>query len=106
MSQVCEHHGVVYLAGQVADQARGNSVADQTRQILEKIERYLEEVGSNKSRILQAMIWLTDMGDYADFNEIWDHWIDLQNSPARACVQAVLAHPDWKVELMIIAAVA
>jgi enamine deaminase RidA (YjgF/YER057c/UK114 family) len=104
MSQVVVHAGLVYLAGQVADRARGASVTDQAAQILEKIERYLEGVGSSKSSLLQVTIWLPDMASYAEFNAVWDRWIDPAHPPARACVQADLANSDWRVELMVVAA--
>jgi enamine deaminase RidA (YjgF/YER057c/UK114 family) len=105
MSQIVVSGGTVYLAGQVASKARGKSVADQAAEILETIDRYLEEAGSHKSLILQAMVWLTDMGSFAEFNGVWDAWVDPRNPPVRACVEAVLAHPDYKVEVMITAAV-
>jgi enamine deaminase RidA (YjgF/YER057c/UK114 family) len=105
MSQIVVSGGIVYLAGQVASRARGKSVADQAAEILETVDRYLEEAGSHKSHILQAMVWLTDMSSFAEFNGVWDAWVDPRNPPVRACVEAVLAHPDYKVEVMITAAV-
>lgn len=104
MSQICVHSGTVYIAGQVADDARGRDCADQALQILSKIDRYLAEVGSDKSKILQVTIWLRDMSDYSAFSAVWDPWIDPEHPPARACIQAQLAHPDWCVELMLTAA--
>lgn len=104
MSQICVHGGTVYLAGQVADEAQGRDCAEQARQILDKIDRYLAEAGSDKSKLIQVTIWLRDMADYGAFNAVWDAWIDREHPPARACIQAQLAHPDWRVELMLTAA--
>lgn len=104
MSQVVTHGGLVYLAGQVAEEAEGRSVADQATQVLAKIDRYLAEAGSDRSRILQATIWLADLAAYGEFNAVWDAWIDPQNPPARACLEARLVHASWSVEIMLIAA--
>ena len=104
MSQAVTHGGVVYLAGQVADETAGRSVRDQAEQVLAKIDRLLALGGSDKSKVLQTTIRLTDMSTYGEFNEVWDGWIDPANPPARACIEAPLAHPDWKVELMLVAA--
>jgi enamine deaminase RidA (YjgF/YER057c/UK114 family) len=104
MSQVTLHGGLAYFAGQVAEQADGVSVAGQAEQILRKIDHYLREVGSSRSRLLQATIWLADLDDYQAFNTVWDAWIDPQCPPARACVQARLVRPEWLVEIMAVAA--
>lgn len=104
MSQICVHGDTVYLAGQVADEATGRDCAAQAKQILDKIDRYLAQVGSDKSKLIQVTIWLRDMGDYTSFNGVWDAWIAREHPPARACIQAELAHPDWRVELMLTAA--
>lgn len=103
MSQCVRHGDTIYLAGLVADDCAGG-VADQSRQILEKIDRYLADAGSDKSKLLQCHIWLTDMKNYADFNTVWDAWIAPREPPARACVRAELARPEWLVEVMAIAA--
>lgn len=103
MTQVVVHENTAYFAGMVAEDASG-SVKEQAQQILAKIEDYLHEAGSDKSRILFTQIWLADMADYAAFNEIWDGWIVPGSPPPRACVQSVLAHPDWRVELQVTAA--
>ncbi|WP_428642133.1 RidA family protein [Roseibium sp.] len=102
MSQAVIHGGLVYLAGQVGN--AGDSVADQTRTILENIETLLEKSGSDKSRILQATIWLETMDDFAEMNSVWDAWVDPANPPARACGESRLATPDYKVEIIIVAA--
>lgn len=103
MSQIVIHNGTVYLAGQVGN--KGDSVADQTRTCLEKVETLLAEAGSDKTRILQTTIWLADMADFAEMNSVWDAWVPKGHAPARACGEAKLAHPDLKVELLVTAAV-
>ena len=106
MSQLVVHGNTVYLAGQVAQEAPGQSVEAQTKDILKRIDQYLEEAGSNKSKLLAATIWLTDMDTFAEMNKVWDAWIDAKNPPARACVQSPrLAAPQYTVEIMVTAAV-
>lgn len=105
MSQIVVHGNTVYLAGQVALEAPGASVADQTRDILRRIDQFLEEAGSGKSKALAATIWLSDMDTFDEMNEVWDDWIDAANPPARACVEARLAAPQFTVEIMVTAAV-
>lgn len=102
MSQIVTHNGTIYLAGQVGE--KGDSVADQTRSCLSKVEKLLAEAGSDTTRILQCTIWLADMADFAEMNEVWDAWIPEGHAPARACGEARLAHPDLKVEFLITAA--
>jgi len=103
MSQAVIHGNTVYLAGQVG--APGKSVAEQTQAVLASIDRLLEEAGSAKSKILQATIWLADMADFAEMNSVWDKWVDGPNAPARATGEAKLAAPEYKVEIIIVAAV-
>lgn len=103
MSQAVIHGNTVYLAGQVG--TPGKSVADQTRDILATIERLLKEAGSEKSKILQAIIWMADMKDFAEMNSVWDKWIDGKDAPARATGEAKLATPEYKVEIIITAAI-
>jgi len=93
---------LVYLAGQVADDPKAN-MAGQTRQVLASIERLLAEVGSDKSRILSATIYLPDMADFPTLNAVWEQWVIPGQTPARATVEAALAHPDYKVEIQIVA---
>ena len=102
MSQMVTHNGTIYLAGQVGE--KGDSVADQTRSCLSKVEKLLAEAGSDTTRILQCTIWLADMADFAEMNEVWDAWIPEGHAPARACGEARLAHPELKVEFLITAA--
>lgn len=105
MSQVSIAGGVAYLAGQVAADAAGRSTAEQARQIFAAVDAYLAEAGSSRSSILQVTIYLTDMADYAEFNAVWDAWIDPAHPPSRACIQSPLARPEWRVELVLTAAV-
>jgi len=103
MSQAVVYRGVAYLAGIVADDLVP-SVTEQTRQILAKIDRLLAAVGSDKTRILKANIWLSDMSRFAEMNAVWDAWVAKGQPPARATVEATLAKPDYLVEIMIEAA--
>jgi enamine deaminase RidA (YjgF/YER057c/UK114 family) len=102
MSQAVVHGNTVYLAGQVGEP--GKSVAEQTRGILAAIDRLLAEAGTDKSKILSAQIWLDDMRDFAEMNSVWDAWVDKSNPPARATGGAPLATPDYRVEIIVVAA--
>lgn len=102
MSQSVIYNGTVFLAGQVG--TPGTSVAEQTKQILSQIEDLLERSGSDKSRILQATIWLASMDDFAEMNGVWDAWVDPDNTPARACGESKLATPEYTVEIIVTAA--
>ncbi|GHB42155.1 hypothetical protein GCM10007094_34200 [Pseudovibrio japonicus] len=104
MSQVVVYNGIVHLSGQV--DLEGETVTEQTRAILANIETLLGEAGSNKSRILQATIWLNDVADFDEMNAVWDAWVDPENTPARACGECKLALDSLKVEILITAAVA
>jgi len=102
MSQAVVHGDTIYLAGQVG--APGKSVADQTKAVLKQIDRLLKLAGSDKSKILSAQIWLDDMRDFAEMNSVWDAWVDKENAPARATGESALATPEYKVEIIIVAA--
>lgn len=104
MSQAVVHGGTVYTAGQVAQNAPGGSVTDQTKDILAAIDGLLAEAGSDKSRLISATIWLADIGDFAEMNAVWDAWVSPGNTPARACVESKLASPKFTVEIGVIAA--
>jgi len=103
MSQAVIYNGIIWLAGQVG--TPGASITDQTRDMLAGVDALLSENGTSKSRILQATIWLADMADFAEMNAIYDAWIDPANPPTRACSEAALATPDYKVEIIIVAAI-
>jgi len=104
MSQVVVHGQTVYLAGQVADQAKGKSVTDQTKEILATIERLLKEAGSDKTKLLSATIYLVDMATFAEMNAVWEAWVPVGHAPARATVEAKLAASAYTVEIACIAA--
>ncbi|MEP3231608.1 MAG: RidA family protein [Hyphomicrobiales bacterium] len=101
MSQMVIHNDTIYLAGQVGSPE--NSVADQTRDCLAKVDALLAEAGSSKEQMLQATIWLADMSDFAAMNEVWDAWVPEGQAPTRACGEAKLATPELLVEVIIIA---
>ena len=104
MSQVVTHGDTIYVAGQVALEAPNASVADQTSDVLKRIDNLLAEAGSDKSKLLSATIWLASMDDFNEMNGIWDAWVSPGNAPARACVEARLAAPQFTVEIAVIAA--
>jgi enamine deaminase RidA (YjgF/YER057c/UK114 family) len=104
MSQVVVHGNTVYLAGVVANKAAGGSVADQTKDILSIIDSHLAKAGSDKSKLLSANIYITDMKTFQEMNAVWDAWVSPGNTPARATVQARLAAPQYTVEIMVTAA--
>ncbi len=97
------YNGVVYLAGMTADDTSGDTVA-QTKGTLAKIDRYLEMSGTDKSKLLSATIWLRDIADFALMNSVWDTWVDKNNMPVRATVEARLAADAIRVEIMVVAA--
>ena len=102
MSQIVIHNQTIYLSGQV-----GNSEEDikaQTLTCLEKVEKLLQEVGSDKSKLLSATVWLKSMSDFAAMNEVWDKWCEGVQPPARACGESALARPELLVEITVIAA--
>lgn len=104
MSQVVIHGNIVYLAGQVAMGAKGKSVKEQTKDILNTIDRLLAEAGTDKSKLITTNIWLADISKFAEMNEVWDAWVSPGNTPARATVEAKLAAPEFTVEIMVTAA--
>ena len=103
MSETVIYNGIVYLAGQVAND-KGAPIQEQVRQVLANIDTLLAEAGSSKSRLLSAQIWLKDIADFPLMNEIWDKWVDPKNTPARATGQVTLADPGFKVEIIVVAA--
>ncbi|HXZ21523.1 MAG TPA: RidA family protein [Pseudolabrys sp.] len=104
MSQIVIHGDTVYLAGIVAHANKGKSVTEQTREILSTIDGRLKQAGTDKSKLLSANIWIADMANFAEMNAVWDTWVSPGNTPARATVEARLAAPDYKVEIMVVAA--
>ena len=104
MSEMAVHNGVVYLAGQIAGDAT-QDIRGQTRQVLAAIDALLARGGSGKSKILRAQIFLADLTDFAAMNEVWEAWVAPGHTPPRATVQAALAKPQWKIEIVVTAAV-
>jgi enamine deaminase RidA (YjgF/YER057c/UK114 family) len=104
MSQVVVHGNTVFLAGIVASNAGGQSVTRQTQDILSIIDGHLAKAGSDKSKLLTATIYITDMKNFAEMNAVWDGWVSAGNTPARATVEAKLASPQYNVEIMVTAA--
>ena len=103
MSGAVVHNGTVYLAGQVG--APGASVTEQTKAVLAEVDRLLAAAGSDKTRILSAQIWLASMADFAEMNAVWDGWVAPGHTPARATGESALAAPEYKVEIIVTAAV-
>jgi enamine deaminase RidA (YjgF/YER057c/UK114 family) len=103
MSEAVIANGMVFLAGQVADD-ESLDITGQTRQVLAAIDTLLAEAGTDKSRLLTANIFLVDLADFAAMNAVWEAWVSPGNTPARATVQARLARPGWKIEIVASAA--
>ncbi|MGC2083619.1 MAG: RidA family protein [Bradyrhizobium sp.] len=104
MSQVVVHGNTVYLAGVVAQKTAGESVTKQTEEILSIIDGHLAKAGTDKSKLLSANIYITDMKTFGEMNAAWDAWVSPGNTPARATVEAKLAGPQFSVEIMVVAA--
>lgn len=101
MSKIVKHNGTVYLCGQVG---AGDSVTEQTQDCLARVDALLEKAGSSREQVLQAIIWVADMADFAEMNAVWDAWVPEGHAPARACGEAKLARPELKVEVIVTAA--
>ncbi|MBL8299469.1 MAG: RidA family protein [Rhodanobacteraceae bacterium] len=104
MSEMVVHNGTIYLAGQVADDDSAD-ITGQTQQVLAAIDALLARAGSDKTRILRAQIFLVDLADFGAMNKVWESWVVPGQTPARATVQAGLANPQWKIEIVVTAAV-
>ena len=105
MSSIVIHNGTVYLCGQVAKD-KMTDISTQTHTMLEEVDALLLQAGSQRDHILSATIYLKNMQDYDAMNQVWDNWVPTGHAPARACVQAAIAEPEYLVEVSIIAAVA
>jgi enamine deaminase RidA (YjgF/YER057c/UK114 family) len=105
MSAAVVHGGVARLAGFVAEKTAGKSVREQTAEILEMIDATLKEAGTDKTKILKANIWITNIATFSQMNEAWDAWVPQGHTPARATVEAKLAAPGLDVEIMVEAAI-
>ena len=103
MSQIVKHGGIAYFTGQVG--ASSDNVREQSIETLAKCDALLKRAGTDRSHLLTAMVWLKDISDAPAFNEVWNSWIDPENKPTRACVQAELARPNLLVEVQLTAAI-
>ncbi len=101
MSKIVKHNSVAYLCGQVGD---GATVTEQTHDCLSRVDALLEKAGSSREKMLQAIIWLADIADFAEMNAVWDAWVPEGQAPARACGEAKLARSELKVEIIVTAA--
>jgi enamine deaminase RidA (YjgF/YER057c/UK114 family) len=104
LSEMVVHNGTAYLAGQVAEDG-SQDMRGQTQQVLAAIDALLARAGSDKSKLLMAQIFITDLAEFPAMNEVWEAWLPKGAAPARATVQAKLARPEWKVEIVVTAAV-
>jgi enamine deaminase RidA (YjgF/YER057c/UK114 family) len=102
MSRVVVHGDTVYISGVTPDPE--GDIKTQTRQVLDRIDGYLKIGGTDKSKLLSAQVWLTDMENFSDMNSVWNDWVDRNNPPVRACVSARLRRPDMMIEIMVTAA--
>src|SRR5262245_6729872 len=104
MSKVVVNGNTVYLAGIGANNPKGKSVTEQTKDILQQIDGFLANAGTDKSKLLSANVLINDIDKFTVMNAVWDAWVASGNTPARATVEAKLAAPDYKVEIMVVAA--
>jgi enamine deaminase RidA (YjgF/YER057c/UK114 family) len=104
ISEMAVYNGVAYLAGQVPEDAT-QDVTGQTAQVLAAIDALLARAGTDKTRILRAQIFIADLAEFPGMNKAWDAWVPAGNAPPRATVEAKLARPEWKVEIVVTAAV-
>lgn len=104
MSQAVAFGNLVFLAGQVAEENAGKSIAEQTREILATIDDLLAKAGTDKSKLLSATIYLTDLSGFGELNAVWESWVVPGSTPARATVDAKLVAPQYNVEIQVIAA--
>ncbi|MCW5636524.1 MAG: RidA family protein [Rubrivivax sp.] len=103
LSEMAVHDGTVWLAGQVAEDGT-QDIGGQTRQVLAAVDRLLARAGSDKSKIVMCQIYLADLADFAGMNAVWDAWVVPGHTPPRATVQAKLARPEWRIEVVVTAA--
>ena len=104
MSKAVVHGNTVYLAGIVADNPKGKRIKEQTQDILGQIDGFLAKAGTDKTRLLSANIWITDMAEFAEMNAVWDAWVPQGHTPPRATVEAKLFDPKVLVEIVVVAA--
>ena len=104
LSEMAIYHGVAYLAGQVPEDD-SLDMYGQTKQVLTEIDKWLAQAGTDKSRILMAQVFVANMAEFDEMNQAWDEWVAAENAPPRAAIEARLANPNWKVEIVVTAAV-
>jgi len=104
MSAAVIHGDTIYLSGQVATDSAGRSVTEQTREILRQIDELLAEAGTDKTKLLQASIFIVDLATFAEMNQVWDAWVSPGNAPCRTTIQAKLAAPQYAIEIAVVAA--
>lgn len=103
LSEMAIHNGTVYLAGQVPTDANAD-MRVQTQQVLDAVDALLARAGTDKRHILSTQIFITDLADFPVMNEVWDAWVAPGHTPPRATIQAQLATPGWKLEIVVVAA--
>ncbi|MBH9552685.1 RidA family protein [Inhella gelatinilytica] len=103
-SEAAIHQGVVYLAGQVPETTIGHDIEAQTAEVLALIDALLQQCGSSRAHLLRVEIYLADLADYDGLNRVWDAWVLPGFAPPRACVEARLARPGYRVEMIVTAA--
>lgn len=103
MSRIVKHNGTIYLCGQVCKDAE-QGIVEQTESMLEKVDTLLAQAGSDRKHILSATLYIKDMKDFAEMNEVWDNWVPEGYAPTRACVEASMARETLLVEITVIAA--
>jgi len=102
LSEAAVHNNTIYLAGQVAEDS-SQDITGQTKQVLAAIDKLLAEAGSDKTKLLQVTIFIADMKDFPGMNAVWDEWVVQGATPPRATIEAKLAKPAWKVEMLVVA---
>ena len=105
LSQAVIHNGIAYIAGQVGRDKPGAPVAEQTQNILDRTDAILAQAGTDKSKLLTAQVWISDMRYFDEMNEVWNAWVPTREAPTRACVESRLGAPHWFVEISVTAAV-
>jgi enamine deaminase RidA (YjgF/YER057c/UK114 family) len=103
-SEAAIHNGVVYIAGQVPEHTLSQGIEAQTMEVLAMIDRVLEQTGSSKKHLLRVQIFLADLADFDGMNSVWDAWVEPGFAPPRATVEAKLAKPSYRVEIVVTAA--
>lgn len=104
LSEMAIHNGVAYLAGQIPEDA-SQDMYGQTKQVLAEIDKWLAQAGTDKRKILMAQVFVANMAEFDEMNRAWDEWVSQDSAPPRAAIEARLADPNWKVEIVVTAAI-